>query len=358
MSETDDGERRKRRELKQRRKEKKQKRKAEKLLQRGTLQQQLPSTSTTLQQTETEEEVKSRRKKEKKEAKMLGKHKEVLTAGQKAASNAGTLAKEAVRSETAPNKPKESEGEKSRKRKSRTAEGASDDIRRNNDEAKGAKLPSPALPLQQDVGGAHQGHTTKKPRTDVTSSAYKPPRVSMQAQIDRVVSRKGDPSTGQRDREVRNQRGARSVDRASPSQSGSLATSTREGTLEDALHLSHKEMLVDRLYHSNQLKWLQEERGLRVKSGKFSQWEKERIQEAIGAFKAEQHLSDEDFISWLFGDKKGKEDKDLYNTFWKSITARLENRPNRAVRIAVRRSLQPDAMRGTWSEAENERLRR
>lgn len=60
---------------------------------------------------------------------------------------------------------------------------------------------------------------------------------------------------------------------------------TKESVLADAQFLTHKQMLVDKLYRSHQLKWLQEARGLKIKNGAFSSWEQDQMQEAIRAFK-------------------------------------------------------------------------
>jgi hypothetical protein len=67
-------------------------------------------------------------------------------------------------------------------------------------------------------------------------------------------------------------------------------------------------------------------------------------------------MRNEDFVTWLFGKNNEKDDRNLYNTFWRRVTSSIEDRPNRAVRIYIRRKYQPDGSSGPWTAEEQARL--
>lgn len=187
---------------------------------------------------------------------------------------------------------------------------------------------APPTSLQQagDPGAADAGRKSKR---------------NVQSQIDAVVK---DLVAGGGSRHKGNRREKETVS----------SVKSKEGTLADAEHLSHREMLIDRLYYTQQLNWLEEERGLHVKKGKFSQSERDQIMATISTFKREHEMSDEDFVAWMFGHDGG--DKQLYADFWRQVTASLVNRPNRAVRIFVRRQFLPKNKSGDWSSEEQGKL--
>ncbi|UZJ51655.1 hypothetical protein CBS101457_000975 [Exobasidium rhododendri] len=137
---------------------------------------------------------------------------------------------------------------------------------------------------------------------------------------------------------------------------GQPSLKSKEGLLLDAETLTHKEMLVNRLYHAFQLKWLQEERGLQVKTGKFSLWEQERMTAVINAFKDEHAMSDDDFVAWMFAKNTEADKNDLYTSFWREVTSCIEDRANRSVRIFIRRKYQAKGRSGQWSVEEQEEL--
>lgn len=70
----------------------------------------------------------------------------------------------------------------------------------------------------------------------------------------------------------------------------------------------------------------------------------------------EQGMEDESFIVWLFAKDKDNDQRALHTEFWKSVTSNLEHRPNRAVRIFVRREFQPNNFEGAWSDEEQKKL--
>lgn len=67
-------------------------------------------------------------------------------------------------------------------------------------------------------------------------------------------------------------------------------------------------------------------------------------------------MSDEDFIVWMFGKQGEGNRKNLYSDFWKEVTSSVTDRPNRAVRIYIRRMYQPKPSNGSWSSEEQEKL--
>ena len=192
----------------------------------------------------------------------------------------------------------------------------------------------------KDVQAAPPASLGQAGEPRATDAARKSKR-TVQSQIDAVVS---DMVAGGGSRHKGKRRETETV----------FSVKSKEGTLADAEHLSHREMLIDRLYYAQQLKWLEEERGLHVKKGKFSQSEQDQIMVTIRTFKKEHEMSDEDFVAWMFGQAGG--DKQLYADFWRQVTASLVDRPNRAVRIFVRRQFLPKNKSGDWSSEEQEKL--
>lgn len=67
-------------------------------------------------------------------------------------------------------------------------------------------------------------------------------------------------------------------------------------------------------------------------------------------------MTKESFSIWLFSKDKDLNQKALYTEFWKLITSNLEHRPNRAVRIFVRREFQTNNFEGAWSNEEQGKL--
>lgn len=141
-------------------------------------------------------------------------------------------------------------------------------------------------------------------------------------------------------------------------QAGAVGNSktSKEALLLDAAGLTHEEMLVDRLYHSNQLQWLQEERGLQYKKGSFSAWEDKQIEEEMDAFQKERDIDEAGLQHLIFSQRQAKDDAEVYAALWRRITRRLDGRPNRAVRLHVRRKLAHKISGGPWTEEQKTAL--
>lgn len=156
---------------------------------------------------------------------------------------------------------------KKEKRKKRTKDPSSSAI---SDEAGNMKSIYPQSETGNETGSFKRStEQISAPPSQTKAPGSRLPKGNVQALIDQAVAQM---VTGE----------GRGQSTRSGSDSSRIAT--KEGTLQDAKQLTHKEMLVDRLYHTNQLRWLQEEYGLQVKRGKFSQWERSKIKETVSNF--------------------------------------------------------------------------
>lgn len=121
--------------------------------------------------------------------------------------------------------------------------------------------------------------------------------------------------------------------------------------------LTHEDMLAKELFYYNQLRWLEEERGLKVKKGPFDKSEEEIIKNELDACKTELGLDQKSFNDFVLEKREDIKQAENYSNLWQTMTAKLVGRPNRSVRTHVRRNLTNYVYRtGPWTEEEQRKL--
>ncbi|MCO5589681.1 hypothetical protein L7F22_043649 [Adiantum nelumboides] len=121
--------------------------------------------------------------------------------------------------------------------------------------------------------------------------------------------------------------------------------------------LTHEDMLAKELFYYNQLRWLEEERGLKVKKGPFDKSEEEIIKNKLDEFKEKLEMDQNSFNDFVLEKREDKERAEQYSTLWQEMTAMLVGRPNRSVRTHVRRNLTNYVYKtGPWTEEEQKAL--
>lgn len=66
-------------------------------------------------------------------------------------------------------------------------------------------------------------------------------------------------------------------------------------------------------------------------------------------------MTHDDLTGWINANKTDRDNKSMYTLFWKKVTASIEDRSNRTVRVFVRRMMMPKTL-GAWSEEEMGKL--
>lgn len=92
-----------------------------------------------------------------------------------------------------------------------------------------------------------------------------------------------------------------------------------------------------------------------VKSGPFSQAEKETLKRSLEQFARQRNLSTDDY-SWLLLGVGAARDEQVRGV-WKAVAAALPHRTIKAVAACGLRLVHPDARKGPWTQTEDDRLR-
>ncbi|PWN53045.1 hypothetical protein IE53DRAFT_384481 [Violaceomyces palustris] len=129
----------------------------------------------------------------------------------------------------------------------------------------------------------------------------------------------------------------------------------RQAVVEEARGKSDYDLLVNRAYSSTHLKWLSEDLGLSYKRGHFSKLEDEQLMQGLDSFKLKHGLSS-DAIDRLLHERKSQ-DAELHEELFKSLAAKLGNRPNIAVRVHFKSLMHPASKKGPWKPEDDELLR-
>ncbi|PWN35840.1 uncharacterized protein FA14DRAFT_160833 [Meira miltonrushii] len=149
-----------------------------------------------------------------------------------------------------------------------------------------------------------------------------------------------------------------SSSRQTTRQTGSNRKTNKEyflSTLDKSL--THEDMLAKELFYYNQLRWLEEERGLKVKKGPFDKSEEQIIKNELDECKTKLNMDDKTFNDFVLEKREDSEQAKNYSNLWQSMTAKLVGRPNRSVRTHVRRNLTNYVYKtGPWTEEEQRKL--
>ena len=149
-----------------------------------------------------------------------------------------------------------------------------------------------------------------------------------------------------------------SSNRQSTRQAGSNRKTNKDYFLTTVdLDLSHEDMLAKELFYYNQLRWLEEERGLKVKKGPFDKSEEEIIKNKLEECKKELNMDQKAFNDFVLEKREDPKQAENYAKLWQEMTAKLVGRPNRSVRTHVRRNLTNYVYNtGPWTEEEQRKL--
>ncbi|PWN94401.1 hypothetical protein FA10DRAFT_264936 [Acaromyces ingoldii] len=132
------------------------------------------------------------------------------------------------------------------------------------------------------------------------------------------------------------------------------ALHSKEATIADAYGLRHEDILVEKLYQPHQLRWLAEGIGLEYKLGAFSKTEDEHIENALLEFGEEHGLNRDQTIDLMFNAEATK--SELFGSLFRAATRSVPGRSNRHVRKHLQTIYHPLAHAGPWTQEQTEAL--
>lgn len=118
-----------------------------------------------------------------------------------------------------------------------------------------------------------------------------------------------------------------------------------------------REVFCSKWLGNKKLRELEEETGLKYKRGKFSDLERQIVNDTIESFIREESIEREEFIEKYVIEQRGANSKGSVNIFQR-IAQQLDGRPINAIYHFVRRQMHPGNHQGEWSAEEDRELRR